>query len=301
MKSKELKVILLRGIPASGKSTWAKQKVLEGQGKWKRVNKDDLRNMIDAGKYSKEREKFILDIRDAFIIESLIGDYNVIVDDTNLHSKHVEDIQQIVDAFCEPKPILEIKWFPITLDDALARDECREASVGKEVIQRMYKQYVEAGGPEPEPLPKEEVNKVEWNMDLPISIISDIDGTLAKMVSRGPYEQNRCGEDEVWEDVANTLYSMKLEGYNIILVSGRSDKYIEQTKEWLDKHCIYYDYLYMRKEGDFRKDWIVKKEIYDNYIRDKFNVLYILDDRTQIVKMWRSLGIRCFQVDWGNF
>jgi hypothetical protein len=57
----------------------------------------------------------------------------------------------------------------------------------------------------------------------------------------------------------------------------------------------------MRKQGDFRRDSIVKKEIYDNDIKGKFDVEFVLDDRQQVVDMWREIGLKCLQVAPGNF
>ena len=57
----------------------------------------------------------------------------------------------------------------------------------------------------------------------------------------------------------------------------------------------------MRKNGDSRRDSIVKEEIFWNDIEPKYNVLAVFDDRDQVVKMWRELGIKCFQCEYGNF
>jgi hypothetical protein len=57
----------------------------------------------------------------------------------------------------------------------------------------------------------------------------------------------------------------------------------------------------MRKEGDVRKDAIVKGEIYEKNINGKYNVLFVLDDRNQMVEMWRGLGLTCLQVADGDF
>src|SRR5215470_18336584 len=97
-----LKILILKGLPGSGKTTWAKDfiyaspfdergKVTKGPG-WKRVNKDDLRNMIDAGQWSGPNEKEILRVRDMLILEFLDQGHSVIVDDTNLHPKHIAQI-----------------------------------------------------------------------------------------------------------------------------------------------------------------------------------------------------------------
>ena len=82
-----MKVIILKGLPASGKSTWALEQTAK-HGNYKRINKDDLRAMIDGGKWSKAREQHVLDTRDWFINLCLSRKLNVIVDDTNFAPKH---------------------------------------------------------------------------------------------------------------------------------------------------------------------------------------------------------------------
>ena len=89
--------------------------------------------------------------------------------------------------------------------------------------------------------------------------------------------------------------------YEIILVSGRSDDYREVTEAWLDKHKLSYDRLLMRKFGDFRADYIVKEEIYKAEIEPHCDVLFAVDDRKQVVDMWRRNGIVCLQCAEGNF
>ena len=61
------------------------------------------------------------------------------------------------------------------------------------------------------------------------------------------------------------------------------------------------DELFMRPTGDTRKDSILKKEIYDNHIKGKYNVKYVLDDRDSVVEMWREQGLTCLQVAPGDF
>ncbi len=150
---------------------------------------------------------------------------------------------------------------------------------------------------------------------LPYCIICDLDGTLALFDkegsgpnSRNPYDCSRCDEidlvnpavhfvmDQI-EQVNETAY----EQTKVILLSGRDSKYRPQTERWLKKYDIWYDGLYMRKEGDTRKDCIVKKELFDANIAGIFNVRLVLDDRDQMVKLWRDMGLPCFQVAYGDF
>jgi len=297
-----MKLIMTKGLPASGKSTWAKS-----MGGYKRINKDDLRAMLDNGKWSGANEKFVLEIRDFLVQHALINGFNVIVDDTNLHPKHEERLKQIVKDYNQQilmpgkKPLweFEIKDFTdVPIEVCIERDLKRPNSVGEKVIRNMYKQFL---APKPEPIVSDP--------KLPLCIICDIDGTLAKMGDRSPYDWSKVGLDTLNFSVANVLNTYKaLDAQNplweetrIIIVSGRDSICRTETKRWLEENCIEYHHLFMRKKGDNRDDRIVKKEIYETKIKGKANVLFVLDDRNKVVEMWRSLGLTCLQVAEGDF
>src|SRR5215472_7117771 len=91
-----LRVTILKGLPASGKTTWAMAEIKQSNGALKRVSKDDLRAMLDGGKWSGANEKFILIARDRLILAALEAGYSVVVDDTNLADKHLLHIQELV-------------------------------------------------------------------------------------------------------------------------------------------------------------------------------------------------------------
>lgn len=133
------------------------------------------------------------------------------------------------------------------------------------------------------------------------AIICDIDGTLALLNGRNPFVPSM--EDTVHTPVADllTVYSRQSPKVSIILVSGREDKYKDLTIAWLQQYSIPFNELYMRKSGDFRKDFVIKKEIYSKFIEPKHSVLFVLDDRNQTVNMWREIGLPCFQVAPGDF
>jgi hypothetical protein len=65
----------------------------------------------------------------------------------------------------------------------------------------------------------------------------------------------------------------------------------EVTKQWLDKYDVPYNFIEIRQEGDHRADNIVKREMYEKHIKDRYNVLYVLDDRKQVIDEWRRLGL----------
>lgn len=142
-----------------------------------------------------------------------------------------------------------------------------------------------------------------WDSDLPFAIICDIDGTLAHNVSgRSPYDWHRVGEDVVDEAIWRIL--RELSDYTmvgIILVSGRDAICAPETTRWLEENGVHWDHLHMRPVGDNQKDSIIKERIYREHIEGKYNVLFVLDDRKQVVDMWRSLGLKCLQVQPGDF
>lgn len=141
---------------------------------------------------------------------------------------------------------------------------------------------------------------MEYDPDLPIAVICDIDGTLAHGIgiTRGPYEWDKVDSDIVDKAVKRIIDNINC---NIIFVSGRDGSCFDKTSNWIRKNTINEFVLYMRTAGDNRKDSIVKKEIYDQHIKGKYNILFVLDDRDQVVDMWRSLGLKCLQVEPGDF
>jgi|TARA_R100000084_G_scaffold109169_1_gene74359 uncharacterized HAD superfamily protein len=145
------------------------------------------------------------------------------------------------------------------------------------------------------------------------AIIVDVDGTLADMRGiRTPFEWDKVHLDKPHQDVidlVNDLANIDFEKedpffgkkYKIIITTGRDGVCEKETRKWLQDHNVPYDLLYIRDKGDFRKDSIIKSEIYMDHIRPKYNVKYVIDDRDQVVDMWRSLGLRVLQVAPGNF
>ncbi|VEP13538.1 3'-phosphatase [Hyella patelloides LEGE 07179] len=280
------KVIILQGLPASGKSSFAKKLLLKEPGKWIRTNKDLLREMCHASYWTKNNEKFIVQLRDEIILKALEAGKHVIIDDTNF-GKNIEHIKNLV----KGKAQVEVNqtFLQVSVEECIKRDLQRPNSVGQDVIMKMYKQHL-----------KQTNNAVEYNPELPDAIIADMDGTLAIMNNRSPYDVDHCDLDLPNEPVLKTVLKWQ-SSTTIIIVSGRTDDGQEKTENWLKKYGVNYQHIYMRKTGDMRKDSIVKQEIYDRFIRNQYNISFILDDRQQVVDMWRSLGLTVFQVAEGDF
>ena len=281
------RVLILVGLPASGKSTFAKNLLDTEKGRWVRVNKDLLREMAHNSNWSSSNEKFVLMLRDQIIIAALDEGKNVIVDDTNFEAKHITHITALV----KGKAGVEVddSFLNTSLEDCIKRDLKRPNSVGKDVIIGMYQKYItKPASPPP------------YDPTLPKAIIVDMDGTLALLNGRHPFNAFTCDLDLPNIPVLETVHRSQVE-VEVLIVSGRTDDCLPQTKKWLEKYGVTYKVIHMRKTGDQRKDSIIKEEIYQQYINGKYNIQLVLDDRQQVVEMWRSLGLTVFQVDVGNF
>lgn len=288
-----MKLTILKGLPASGKTVFALEQVKKSNGNTKRVNKDEIRGMIDGGQYSKSNENFIRKVESAIILEALDNGHNVIVDSTNLDPSNEKRIRELVEKFVKMKwkdVDIVVKEFDVSVEECIERDSKREKPVGEKVIREMHERY----GKKTEELP-------QWIKGNPRAIIVDLDGTLAIHVNRSPYDAAKCETDEVSEQVLNSVVMHKALGDKIILCSGREDKYRLETVRWLEKNFVPYDDLLMRREGDKRNDAIVKEELYNESIRGVYNVFLVYDDRDRVVDMWRKKGLKCFQVANGNF
>lgn len=282
------KILLTKGLPASGKTTFAKELINKEPDKWKRINKDDLRAMLDDSRWSKGNEQFVLDLRNHITYQALEKGYSVIIDDTNLHPKHEEYFR----LFAKEKGVdFEVKDFTnIDVDECIRRDLKREKPVGAGTIRQMYRQFL---------MPK--ITPPLYLPDKPNAVMCDIDGTLALFGNKNPYDRNFL-EDEVNFSIRNIVNTYSISGYKIIIVSGRKNKYLEDTKKWLKEKIVAFDEIFMpRADDDNRKDFIIKQEIYDNNIKGKYNIAFVLDDRNQVVRLWRELGFTCLQVNDGDF
>jgi hydroxymethylpyrimidine pyrophosphatase-like HAD family hydrolase len=138
------------------------------------------------------------------------------------------------------------------------------------------------------------------------AIICDLDGTLALLGKRSPYYAGKAHiVDSPNMPVVETVKQFHNAGYQIIFVTGREQKFREQsvaqietyTKLTADEYI-----LYMREDGDKQKDATFKEFIYRSFIEPNYDVLFALEDRDQMVKAYREvMNVPCFQVAEGNF
>lgn len=293
---KHMNAVVTVGISASGKSTYAKE--LVEVYKYTEVNRDNIRRAMFAknhpntpfhwSKWNWKLEKKVTDEQIDQISAAYEAESDIVISDTNLSAK---TRKLIVDRLTAHGYKVEIKEFEVTLEEAWKRDSHRECGVGHSVIATQYQQWLEYKG-QPQkyvPLPEK-----------PNCILVDIDGTLAHMNGkRGAFEWKNVGLDDVDKHVRELVncWSDKGGASEVIVMSGRDEVCRPETEKWLKDNFVQYDHLFMRVANDMRKDTFVKEELFNRYVRENYNVQFVIDDRPSVARMWRDvLGLKVFQV-----
>lgn len=300
------KIIMTVGCPGSGKSTWAREYVLKTPGFFV-ITRDDLRATIIGNsarneyKFSKQKESIVTDMQFSTVKDILYrGDSvkGVIVADTNLKESTRAKWESFAKEFGWQ---IEYKLFDVSWTELLSRNFFRgDKAVPKEVLRSMYVNMCKYQG---KPI-------YEGTPGHPKAVIFDLDGTLADNNHRSPFDLSKLLDDAPREMVVTLLTMLHGKGYKILTVSGRESgtkeepaKYRNDTIQWMMRHGIgiKIDNHYQRKQGDSRKDDIVKEEIFWKHIAPVYDVKLAVDDRDQVVEMWRRIGVECWQVNFGEF
>jgi len=289
------KIVVYQGVPASGKSTAAKEFV-KGKKDWVIVSRDNIRD--STGEYwVPEREQYISDVEEFQIRSAIKNKLNVIIDATNLNPKTIEKWKNLAE---ELQVEIDFKLFKIDFKTALERDGNRSRPVGKKVLKGFFLRYF----PDEFSDKRAIISKDKLKKDC---IIVDLDGTVSLNNGRDPYDLTKVIEDKPNTPLIEILKQLN-EAYKIIFVSGRegTKQCFDDSKKWLINNFRKQNRkkgweLLMRNTGDFRPDEVVKQEIYHNHIEPTYNVVSVFDDRNKVVNMWRSMGLLCNQVYYGDF
>lgn len=288
------KLTLLQGLPASGKSTLAEELVANGG--TIRVNKDLIRTMLHYDKFTGKNESMTSEAEFAVAEAAVSNNFDVVVDDTNLNPRTVEawrNWAKQADHECH----VEVIDVNTDIAECIRRDNTREKRVGEHVITKMalqYKDYMKG-------------EKV---------VVCDLDGTICDVEHRrhfltdGPKKDwgsffKAMDDDTLREDVIEQVIQAMLDNKaKLIFVSARPEEYRERTMQWfvkqafeLNKKFPSFVTLLMRNSHDSREDSIVKREIYDKYLKN-LDIVKVFDDRPRVIRMWEELGLEV--VDVGN-
>lgn len=306
-------LLILRGLPGCGKSTVAREWVAKEPNKRAEVNRDSIRLML--GGYTvgtPEQERMVTKVQHQAIKDLLKSGIDVVSSDTNLTVKYVRELYKI--AFSVGAAVSTWDMTDVPLSTVLAQNANRtdKEPVPQPVIMRMYNNSVKGKG---YPLPLPEAHSAGKAPDfyygdagLPLADICDIDGTVASCEGiRSPYDYSLVRYDRPRGEVINLLYDRCAAGRKLIFMSGRPDinNVRADTEAWLDQHLwnLPYEVLLMRPSDRQQiNDSIIKRDLFDENIRGKYNIGLVFDDRDRVVDMWRQqLGLNCLQVNYGDF
>lgn len=308
------KLVICRGCSGSGKTTWAKQQngVV--------VERDAIRTMLygtDGPEYYaedkdvlRERENRVTVLRDGMIESALRRGIDVYVSDTNIEWRYVKALAKIAHRLGAE---VEIKVFDVDLETAHRRNLTRASAGGRDVHYAVIrKQHSRFQGTKSKTLePVFVPAPYEGTPGKPKAFLVDVDGTLAHMTGRAPYDWKRVGEDSVDDVIADIVYRLRFgslhnDDYDLtcIVMSGRDGSCRAETEEWLNLYDVPFDHLFMREAGDMRPDNIIKAELFDTHVRDNFDVQFVIDDRWAVCEMWLRMGLKVLNVsglDRGEF
>lgn len=301
---------ITRGLPGSGKSTWARAEAARSNGNVVRVNRDDIRMEV-LGSYwtgKSEDEDAVTVVQQGRIRAALSQGKDVIIDDTCLNPRVVSSWRGIAEEF-EGKVQFAAKDFPVSPEECIRRDKARMASgergTGPDVINQMVSKFLRKDGTIPR-LPRSVTRHIPAPPapeDRPNAVIFDVDGTLCDVRSVRHHVRPTVGNkrnfhafhmDSLYcppnQEVADMMKDVQAAGLKAIVVTAREQKYEGVTEKWMNAVGIKYDDFFMRPLGDHRPDYEVKKEILAK-LSKHYNVVHAVDDNPQVLKLWKEEGI----------
>jgi predicted kinase len=294
-----MKLTILRGISGSGKSTWARNQNAVV------VSRDDLRTALFGFDYHSRTpdhasEELVTASEHAAIKAALKAGKDVISDNTNLRPKFAQAIADIGYALGAE---VEVKVFEVTSSVGMSRVQERARSGGRlvppEVILKQHSQLAGTKDWKPTKWVPVPYNGTPGKPD---AFLYDLDGTVFHMNGkRGPFDWHKVHLDDPDEVVGDLVSSLWSSGLVAIAMSGRDESCRALSEQSLERAGIPFDEFFMRPEKDMRKDSIIKDELFEKHVAPYYNVRFVLDDRNQVVDMWRAKGLTVCQVAEGDF
>lgn len=253
------------------------------------------------------REKLVTEAKANMITFALTKGYDVVVDNMNLNPKEDAWIRTLCENIEKDTGIhvnIEYKDFWTPVEECIRRDASRPNPIGEKVIKETWRRYRDfIISSDIKEMLKNKAKHVDGGRPI---ILVDMDATLCLNTSGRPFygENSASGmlEDTPVEEICSLVRKMG-ENCLVFIVTGRegTPEVVEATKEWLKKNGIISDAIFFRPVGDYSSGPDCKRRIYEENIKGKYNVQFVLDDNSKCVKMWREQGLICLQPNEGKF
>lgn len=134
-------IIMTRGLPGSGKSTWAKKFINDNSG-YLRWNNDDFCYMLSGQIFGRVNGKLLSRSRKSFLVSAWRSGSNVVIDNTNLNPYTTREVKAVLDELSADYTIQNV-FFPVSLQVAIERDRARDNPVGADVIVAMHDKWIQ--------------------------------------------------------------------------------------------------------------------------------------------------------------
>jgi predicted kinase/phosphoglycolate phosphatase-like HAD superfamily hydrolase len=302
-------IILTRGLPGSGKSTYAREWVAEDPKGRVNISRDDIRMQLFGEWYPKtdrkEKEDKVTEVQHALIAQALQSGKKVMIDDTNLNPRVFSTFKKLASTHNVP---LTHKDFPVSVEESIRRQIGRDKPVPADSIRKMAKDYLGPNGEFhlfPNTYPVKPFTTPDSRQT---TIAFDADGTLVDVSAlthlvRGSYRDfDRFHRSSLWsppnQEVVDLAKEAADRGFKVIVVTAREELYRDVTQSWMDKHGVPYENIFMRGMGDRRPDHIAKRQMFEE-INKHYDVVHFVDDRHDIAEVWRSHGVETTLVSGG--
>jgi len=304
----EKRIIILKGCPCTGKSTWANQFITEQLDcNWEVINRDTYRYQIGNGKYTMDHEDKVTQMENDAVDNCIKENKNMIIDATNLNPKYNKKWYDIAEKYGYE---IEVKEFYIPYKEAMKRSKERRDKGGlyipRSVMSKFYRNYYNEKFEEEMTDKRIKDVEIQDRNSLRKCVICDLDGTLALHNKREPFEWEKLPSDVMDTRLKTMLEILDKSGVKIIFITGRPEKQgdidiKELTTKWLNHNGLYSYILYMRNKEDYRSGEITKKELYEINIKPNYNCIGVFEDSNKCTEMWRSEGLLCLQPDNADY